>query len=135
MKYENMLTRAKEELPELTKGKERFEIPKVKGHIQGNKTVLRNFSDIAKAIGREPDHLLKFILKEMATPGEIKKKGTLIGRKVPASFINEKIEEYVNTYVLCNECGKPDTKLKKEGKFLFLNCMACGARASVPSLK
>ncbi len=128
MKYEELLKEAKKKLPKISERKERFDIPKIKGHIQGNRTVLSNFTQIAQYLGRQPQHLLKYILKELATPGEIKKTGTIIGSKVPASRINEKIRSYAEKFVLCKECGKPDTKLEKEGNIVYLKCLACGSR-------
>jgi len=129
MEYKEMLKQAREKLPKSVFEKERFELPKIRGHIQGNKTVLTNFLQIADVIGRKPEHLLKYILKELATPGEIKKSGSVIvGTKVSASRINEKIRQYANEFVLCSECGKPDTKIEKEGNFSFIKCQACGAR-------
>ncbi len=131
MDYKKLLEKAREKLPEKVEKEERFTIPKVVGHVQGNKTIISNFYQIANIIHRKPEHILKFILKELATPGELKKSGIIIGSKVPASRINEKIEKYVEEYVLCKECKKPDTKLQKEGPFLFIKCMACGAKQSI----
>ena len=129
MKYEELLKNAREKLPKSVFEKERFEIPKVRGHIQGNRTILSNFLQIADILGRKPEHLLKYILKELATPGEIKKNGSvIIGTKVGALRINEKVRQYANEFVLCSECGKPDTKIEKEDKFSFLKCHACGAK-------
>lgn len=129
-----MLKEARNNLPESAFEKERFEIQKIRGHIQGNKTILTNLLQIANDLGREADHLLKYILKGLATPGEIKKSGSVIvGTKVPASRINEKIWQYANDFVFCPECGKPDTKLDKEKNVLFIKCLACGARKPVKS--
>ena len=129
MGYQELLKKAREQLPKSVFVKERFEIPKIRGHIQGNRTILSNFLQIADILGRKPEHLLKYILKELATPGEIKKSGSVIvGTKVGAGRINEKVRQYANEFVLCGECGKPDTKIEKEGKFTFLKCHACGAR-------
>ncbi len=129
MEYKELLKQAREQLPKSVFEKERFEIPKVRGHIQGNKTILSNFLQIADILRRPAEHLLKYILKELATPGEIKKSGSVIvGAKASASRINEKIRQYANEFVLCAECGKPDTKIEKEDKFNFLKCHACGAR-------
>lgn len=134
MEYKELLKAAREKLPKSVFEKERFEIPNVRGHIQGNKTVLSNFIQIADILGREAEHLLKYILKELATPGEIKKSGSvIIGTKVGASKINEKIRQYANEFVLCSECGKPDTKMEKEGNFNFLKCHACGAKHPIKS--
>ncbi len=135
MDYDTLLNKAYEELPEDHATVERFEIPKVKGHIQGNKTIITNFHQIAQFLSRTPEHLLKYVQKELATPGTLAKNGLIFGTKIPASRINEKVEKYVEEYVLCSECRKPDTKLVKEDKYLFKKCMACGARQSARILK
>ena len=52
--YKKLLQEVRKNLPEHIFQKERFEIPKVKGHIQGNRTVISNFLQIASTLGREP---------------------------------------------------------------------------------
>ena len=134
MSYDELLKRARENLPESVFEKERFEIPKVRGHLQGNRTVISNFNQIANALRRDPEHLLKYILKELATPGELKRSGSLlVGAKIAASRINDKIRQYANEFVLCFACGKPDTKIIKEEGFSHLKCLACGAKHPVKS--
>lgn len=135
MDYDSLLEQAYKELPETQDAKDRFEIPKVRGHIQGNKTVVTNFHSIAQFLDRPVEHLLKYVQRELATPGTMVKNGIIFGTKIPASRINETIEKYVEEFVLCGECKKPDTKLSKEDKYLFKKCMACGARQSVRILK
>lgn len=129
--YEQMLDKAYASLPEAQVQTARFEVPKVLGHVQGNATVISNFNQIVTTLGRKAEHLLKFLLKELATPGEQKKNGVILGRKISASAVNQKIQRYAELYVLCKECKKPDTKLTKEGNFMFMKCMACGAKYSV----
>ncbi len=132
--YEKMLEEGRNNLPKSVFEKERFEIPKVLGHIQGNRTVVSNFGQIADKLRRPVDHILKFVLKELATPGELKHNQSLIfGSKVPASRINEKIRKYAEEFVLCQECGKPDTSIEREGEFAFLRCQVCGAKHPVRS--
>jgi translation initiation factor 2 subunit 2 len=135
MDYEEMLKKGRSELPESIHVAERFEIPKVRGHLQGTRTVLSNFGEIASTLGRDPQHLLKFVLKELATPGAMKGSGSvIIGSKVPASRINDKIKQYARTYVICAECGKPDTRIMKEKTVSFLKCQACGAKNPINAL-
>lgn len=129
--YETLLKKVYSSLPEVAQSDVRFEVPKVTGHVQGNRTIINNFHQIADTLRRKPEHLLKYILKELATPGELKKNGVIIGTKIPASRINEKIEKYVENYVLCSECKKPDTQLLKDGGFTFIKCQACGAKHTV----
>ena len=134
MEYEQLLKRARERLPESVFEKERFEIPKVRGHLEGNKTVVTNFLQIASTLRRPVDHLLKYVLKELATPGEILRSGLLVlGTKLPASRMNDKIRQYAHEFVLCPDCGKPDTEIKREGDFNFLKCSACGSKHPVKS--
>ena len=40
--YVTLLKKARNELPESIMNKDRFEIPNVKGHIQGNNTIISN---------------------------------------------------------------------------------------------
>lgn len=127
--YEQLLARAREQLPEVAKNFERFEIQKVRGHLEGNKTIITNFLQIVESFRREKEHVLKYILKELATPGKIERNNNLIlGAKVTSARINEKIKQYAAEFVMCKECGKPDTKFEKESDALFLRCQACGAR-------
>ena len=59
--YKEMLEKARSNLPEHVFQNERFEIPNVRGHIQGSRTILSNFNQIASSLGRDPNHMLKFI--------------------------------------------------------------------------
>jgi len=128
MEYEQLLKKAKEYLPVIQVSKERFEIPKVSGHIQGNKTIINNFMTIVKTFGREEYQLLKYLQRELATPAHVDGQRLILGRKLNSEFINKKIEEFAKDFVICRECNKPDTRLIKEERILFLKCTACGAR-------
>ncbi len=107
---------------------ERFEIPKIEGFFEGKKTVLTNFSQIAQHLRRSPEHLLRFILKELAVKGREDGDRIIITGKVSSKKIQPKIDLYAKEFVLCNECGKPDTELVRDGKNSILHCLACGAK-------
>ena len=129
--YKKLLKQGIEKLPEKLTKKERFEIPKVVGHIEGNKTIITNFNQIISILHRDIQHLLKFLLRELATPGTLEKNRLILGRKISSSKINEKIALYAKTFVLCPECKKPDTQLIKENKILQIKCTACGAKHTI----
>ncbi len=112
--YEELLSEAYQKVKPIEYGKERFEIPKIQGHIEGNKTILTNLSQIASVLRRKPEHILKFLLKELATSGKIKYNRVILQRKIPSAKINEKLQQYTNEFVLCKECKKPDTEIIKE---------------------
>jgi translation initiation factor 2 subunit 2 len=133
MDYEKMLESAYENVKQIDLSGERFEIPKIEGHFEGKKTILTNFFAIASHIRREGEHFQKFILKEVAASGHRDGDRLILNMKVPSAKINLKVEQYVKEFVLCKECGKPDTELKREGRLNFINCLACGAKHSVRS--
>jgi len=129
--YEKLLDQAYKNLKPIKDSRERFEIPKVEGHIEGTKTILTNLSQVASYLRRDQEHLLKFLLKELATSGAIKNNRVVLQRKISSQKINEKIQDYAKEFVICSQCGKPDTELKKEKTYAFIHCLACGAKHSV----
>src|SRR3989338_11699002 len=130
--YEEMLNEAykKVKRPENSNG-ERSEIPKIEGRIEGKKTILTNFFNIAEHLRRNPEHFQKFILRELAASGQREGDRLVLNMKVPSEKINQKIEQYAKEFVICRECGKPDTELIKQDRFTFIKCAACGAKHSV----
>ena len=133
MDYDSLLTRARSKIPESVLAKERFELPKVLGRLEGSKTIITNLTQIAAALRRPIDQIVKYLLKELATPGMLKGSMLMLGAKMPASRINDKVRQFAEEYVFCQKCGKPDTDIKKEGGFNMLVCSVCGERRPVKS--
>src|SRR3989344_1122333 len=131
--YEQMLDEAYKKVKQIDASDERFEIPKIEGHFQGKKTMLTNFFQIISYLRRNPEHFQKFLLRELAAAGNTEGDRFVLNKKISSSKINEKIEQYIKEFVLCRECKKPDTELKKENRVLSLHCLACGAKHSVRS--
>jgi translation initiation factor 2 subunit 2 len=129
--YEQMLDEAYKKIKPVETKIERFEVPKVEGHFEGTKTMISNLQQIASYVRRDINHLLKYLLKELATSGKIEGGRVILQTKVPSTKINEKISQYVSEFVICKECGKPDTQLIKQDAFMFVHCLACGAKHSV----
>lgn len=133
--YEQLLEKAYEELPVISKEEARFETPQIKVAQSGNRVVVSNLQQIANAFRRPIEHLFKFMLRELATTGEQKgSEHIFVGRFRP-EFLQEKIVKYAKEFVLCHQCGKPDTHMVKEAAAAFLVCEACGAKDSVRVLK
>ncbi|MFW5912304.1 MAG: translation initiation factor IF-2 subunit beta [Candidatus Hadarchaeota archaeon] len=129
--YKKMLDEAKEKIPENPKQQARFEIPKVDVDVSGNQTTLKNLKSIANDLGRDPDHLMKYLLNELGTAGHREESRGVFQGKFNSREVQERIDEYTEEYVLCNECGRPDTHIIKEEGVNMLKCDACGARSSV----
>jgi translation initiation factor 2 subunit 2 len=129
--YTALLDRAKSVLPETIENHERFVIPELDLIQEGKNTIFRNFIDVADTLRRDPQHLLHFLLKELGAPGNIEGRRVVFKAKISSNSINEKIQNYTDTYVICSECGLPDTKISREDRTLVLECEACGARRSI----
>lgn len=129
--YETLLARAKKKLPQTLESHDRFQVPEPDVMIEGKTTVLRNFGDIADKLRRDPNHLLGYLLRELGTAGSIEGRRVVFKGKVATASIADRIRDYVDEYVLCSECNRPDTKISKEGRILILVCETCGAHRPV----
>lgn len=130
-----MLERGYASLPEKVFKSERFEVPVVDAFIQGSKTLVRNFDFISQKLRRKPADVAKYLFRELAARGDFEGARLVLHGKFSDRVLNERIQAFTKTYVLCKECGKPDTNLKDvERGVKQLICEACGARASVKAL-
>ncbi len=133
--YNQLLKRVQAEASNLDVKEERFKIPKVDVFYEGNTTVLRNFDKILNVINRDAQHLLKFFLGNVGTAGEIVGGRLVFQGKIPPATLQDKLEDYIESFVICSECNRPDTHLVKKGRMMVLRCDACGAFRSIGSIK
>jgi translation initiation factor 2 subunit 2 len=130
--YESLLKRLQGRLKNTSrKEASRLEIPSPQIIWVGQRTIFRNFIEFPKALRRDPEKLLLYLNKELASAGYIAGERVIfLGRKEPSSF-GTLIDRYVKEYVICPVCGSPDTRTEKNKKLGFLLCEACGARSSI----
>ena len=130
MNYDEMLDRGLEETPDIEGDSERFEVPSPDVRQEGNVSVVENFQAVCDDLDRDPDHLMKFLQNELGTSGHIDESGRA---RLKGDFrevrIQDALEDYVEGYVTCSECGLPDTVLEREDGVLVIRCEACGARS------
>ncbi|MBI4053489.1 MAG: translation initiation factor IF-2 subunit beta [Candidatus Diapherotrites archaeon] len=134
MEYEKMLDRLYMSLPEKTLSKERFEVPEASSFIQGAKTVVRNYSQLLKIMRREEKHLFRFIAKEIGTAASVEGGSLVLNGKFSQDQVRKLFMDYFKTFVLCPECGKPDTQVIAWQSVRALKCEACGAVTPVKGL-
>lgn len=129
--YLENLDRALSKLPEIKGSGERFVVPEPRLLTEGKTTVLENFAAIADRLNREPEHLFKFLLKELGTAGKLEGTRAIFHGRFTSGVVAELIDAYIKEYVTCSECGRPDTHLIKVDRILTLRCDACGAHRPV----
>ena len=129
--YEGMLNEAYAQLPPDAFKHERFEVPRPVCRIFGSRTLFRNFKEVCDALNRDPVHFLKYLSKEMATAGTFDGTRAIFQGKFDSDTFQRLMKRYVDGFVMCPVCKRPDTKIAKEKRLFFLVCEACGARSPV----
>jgi translation initiation factor 2 subunit 2 len=129
--YGKMLGEAYSQLPLEVFKHERFEVPKRVSTVFGPRTIFHNFKEICDALDRDPLHVLKFLLKEMATAGTVEGSRAIFQGKIESNTLERLVNRYLAGFVMCPVCKRPDTRIVKEKRLYFLVCEACGARSPV----
>ncbi|MCD6410155.1 MAG: translation initiation factor IF-2 subunit beta [Candidatus Verstraetearchaeota archaeon] len=132
--YLQLLDRARSVIPEQAYTVSRFEIPKANVLIMGSRTIIQNFKEIAERLNRDPHHVLRYLLRELATAGSIEDVRAVLQGRFSKESVDNVIARYTRGFVICPACGKPDTKIVREGRLAFLVCEVCGAKNPVRSL-
>jgi len=127
MDYESSLDRAMESVPDIGGDEERLSIPDAQAQKDGAFTRFTNLGEIADVLSREPEHLHRFVQRELGTSGKLdggraRYNGSFSGQDFDAA-----VDAYLEEYVRCSECGLPDTRLVREDRTPMLRCDACGA--------
>lgn len=131
MDYEKMLDRGMEETPDIAGGSDRFDVPEPDIRQEGHSTVFENFQSVVDKLDRRENHLLKFLQNYLGTSANIDEsdRARLTG-EFDTDRIAEAVDAYTEQYVLCSECGLPDTNLEREQGAEILQCDACGAQSA-----
>ncbi len=132
--YDELLKRARAEIPEVTMKKERLEMPFLQVTIVGMRTTIGNFKEVADTLDRDPQHILKFLTREMATAATYHDGRAIFQGKFPRDTFQRLLQRYAESFVTCPVCKRPDTKILKEKRLSFIICNACGAKSSIKQL-
>ncbi len=129
--YEELLKRGRSQLPPGVFERKRFEVPKPRTITVGMRTIILNFKEICEAFNRDPQHLLRYLSREMATAGTASGARAVFQGRFPRDTIERLVQRYAVAFVVCPVCRRPDTKIVKEKRLSFMVCEACGARSSL----
>lgn len=132
--YEGLLRRARSQIPEVVSKRERLELPALRLSIIGMRTIITNFKEVADVLDRDPQHILKFLTREMATAATFHESRAIFQGKFRKDTFQRLLQRYMESFVVCPVCKRPDTKIVKEKRLSFLVCNACGAKSSIKQL-
>ena len=131
--YDKLLDRARSQVPEdaFNKSGERFQVPDVQLLVQGNRSIWQNFQEIINVLNRPGKEVLKFVSGQLGTAGSIEGGNALFNGKFNVEQVAEVLNRYIESYVTCPVCTRPDTVIEKSGNVYLLVCSACGAQTSI----
>jgi translation initiation factor 2 subunit 2 len=132
--YNELLKRAYSQVPEVSLKRERLELPRLLITTVGMRTIISNFKEVADILDRDPQHILKFLTREMATAATFHDSRAIFQGKFQRDSFERLLQRYMESFVVCPVCRRPDTKIIKEKRLSFLVCNACGARSSIKQL-
>jgi translation initiation factor 2 subunit 2 len=129
--YETMLDEAYNQVKVVKTSGERFEVPKVSGLVEGKNTIITNITQIASYLRRPIEQISKFLQNQLAASGKIENDRLVLHTKLNSQKVNDKLILYAKEFVICPECGKPDTEIINEKGIKFKHCLACGAKSPI----
>jgi len=132
--YNYLLERAYNLLKNKISSKEetRWRLPIPQIEYRKNRTIIVNFKQICDYMKRDPKLVAKFFSKELFVQTVIEGHTLVINKRVSFETIRKKLKEFVDIFVKCPVCGKPDTELiEKAKKVYYIKCHACGAESPV----
>jgi translation initiation factor 2 subunit 2 len=133
-RYDDLLKRATDQMPEVSAKKERLELPRLFITTVGMRTIISNFNEVADVLDRDPLHILKFLTREMATAATFHDSRAIFQGKFQRESFERLLIRYMEAFVTCPVCKRPDTKILKEKRLSFLVCNACGAKSAIKQL-
>eukprot|EP00658_Telonema_sp_P-2_P067043 TRINITY_DN55_c0_g2_i12.p1 TRINITY_DN55_c0_g2~~TRINITY_DN55_c0_g2_i12.p1 ORF type:complete len:361 (-),score=173.83 TRINITY_DN55_c0_g2_i12:331-1413(-) len=104
-------------------------VAKVEGRGNGIKTRIPNCSDIASSLHRSPAVLTKFFGCELGAQSkwDDKEDSCIVNGDHMEKILQSKLcESFIPKFVLCPNCGLPETDMKVRKEKIRFQCAACG---------
>jgi len=131
-------THAHQSNPNMLSRKKCRILPPIVSPSGSRRTLYANMRETAALLTREFEHLKDFLYVELATTGSVDGDGRLLlkGRfRVPQ--IQSVLTSYARQYVICANCGSPNTKLNRDpaNRLWFLKCSNCQSQRAVTTVR
>jgi len=114
----------------------RYKMPKllakVEGRGNGIKTRIPNCAEIASALHRSPAVVTKFFGCELGAQSkwDEKEQSCIVNGEHGQNVLQAKLcDEFIPKFVLCSNCGLPETDMKVRKEMVRFQCAACGSES------
>lgn len=112
----------------------RYKMERVTTRQQGNYTNITNLEKICTSISRPTEHILKYLGQKLGC-GIRNKHGQYLAGIQSNEVVQDCIFSFIDAYVLCKNCGNPETKFSVSKQRLVQACIACGTSNKLKSDK
>ncbi|ORY70070.1 domain found in IF2B/IF5-domain-containing protein [Pseudomassariella vexata] len=104
---------------------------KVEGKGNGIKTVVVNLSNIAASLARPGSYVIKWFGLDLGAQTNIDPPDDrwIINGAHEAEVLQKSLFTFIEKYVLCDDCGNPETDISIKDDVIRKDCKACGARS------
>lgn len=115
----------------------RYKMPVVYGKIEGRgngiKTVIPNITDVALSLHRPPGEVCKFFGCELGaqTTYSAETDRAIVNGAHTDATLQSLIHRYIEKFVICPQCGLPETDYKIKNEVIYHKCAACGNKEMV----
>ncbi|SNW62841.1 Eukaryotic translation initiation factor eIF2B-eIF5 [Orpheovirus IHUMI-LCC2] len=103
--------------------------------IEKGKTLIVNSKALSKSLDRDILLISKYLGQSLSTNVVVKDDMIWINGRVELERIEDKIESFIEKYVICSKDDNPETIIQKDKKGLCLVCKACGSKTILPDDK
>jgi len=104
---------------------------KVEGRGKMIKTVLQNLDEIAIALERPSDYILKFFGFEFGAPVAYSSDKYILGGNHKLEELAKALDVFISKYIVCGGCTNPETNLEIRKGNILLICRACSYNTQV----
>lgn len=115
----------------------RYKMPTVygkqEGRGNGSKTVIPNISDVGFSLHRNPGEVNKFFGCELGAQTTYNKETdrAVVNGHHTDKVLQQLVHKYIEAFVLCPNCGLPETEYKIKSGIVYHKCAACGNKDMV----
>ncbi|KAH8196354.1 hypothetical protein TruAng_009466 [Truncatella angustata] len=113
----------------------RYKMPrlqvKVEGKGNGIKTVIVNLSTVAQSLARPGGHVIKWFGLDLGAQTNMDPPDDrwIVNGAHDGETLQKSLFVFIEKYVLCDDCGNPETDLSIKDEIVRKDCKACGARS------
>jgi len=115
----------------------RYKMPlvygKMEGRGNGSKTIIANVIEVATSLHRKPGEVCKFFGTELGaqTTWNAETERAQVNGHHADNVLQQMMHKYIEVFVICPNCGLPETDYKIKGGLIHHKCAACGAKEMV----